>query len=289
MYFHDESCFHGHDYKKKIWLDTTVNQQKMPGKSKGRLIHDSEFIGPEGRIRVRGEDREYHPDDLDLDTQKIIYLGSNGDPQQDTKQLLVQVTRTLDIFEKKHSDCITVLVFDQSSTHALHREGALSTWDLTLKDGGIKDRKPKIPMKDTYYPLECTFLEKRGLVQHLQVLNKSRQKVQKGLKKILKERGCLVPNTRAKCKKQYSKALIYPPLVSTKPPCCLAGILLNYKDFWEQESALETIIKERGHKYVFIPKFYYELNSIEMYQGYSKTRYRQVKKTSFDHTKKAEC
>ncbi len=26
MYFHDESCFHGHDYKKKIWLDTTVDQ-----------------------------------------------------------------------------------------------------------------------------------------------------------------------------------------------------------------------------------------------------------------------
>jgi len=66
----------------------------------------------------------------------------------------------------------------------------------------------------------------------------------------------------------------------------LAGILLNYKDFWEQESALETMIKERGHKCVFIPKFYYELNPIEMYWGYGKTRYRQVKKTSFDYVKK---
>ncbi len=61
----------------------------MPGKSKGRLIYDSEFIGPKGRIRVRGEDREYHPDDLDLDARKIIYLGSNRDPWWDTKQLLV--------------------------------------------------------------------------------------------------------------------------------------------------------------------------------------------------------
>jgi len=52
----------------------------MPGKSKGRLIHDSEFISPEGRIRVRGEDREYYPNNLDLDARKIIYLGSNGDP-----------------------------------------------------------------------------------------------------------------------------------------------------------------------------------------------------------------
>ena len=36
---------------------------------------------------------------------------------------------------------------------------------------------------------------------------------------------------------------------------------------------------------MFLPKFYYEINLIEMYQGYSKTRYRQVKKTSFPDTK----
>src|ERR1700684_170112 len=35
FYFHDESCFHGYDYKKTIWLDKTTRQQKMPGKSKG--------------------------------------------------------------------------------------------------------------------------------------------------------------------------------------------------------------------------------------------------------------
>jgi hypothetical protein len=40
----------------------------MLGKSKGRLIYDSKFISPKGRIRVRGEDGEYYPNDLDLDT-----------------------------------------------------------------------------------------------------------------------------------------------------------------------------------------------------------------------------
>ncbi|PMD55885.1 uncharacterized protein K444DRAFT_695185, partial [Hyaloscypha bicolor E] len=67
MYFHDESCFHGFDYKKSLWL--ADNQQKMPGKSKGRLIHDSEFIGPEGRIRVPNNKGIFIPDDPNLDAR----------------------------------------------------------------------------------------------------------------------------------------------------------------------------------------------------------------------------
>jgi hypothetical protein len=71
----------------------------MPGKSKERLIHDSEFIGPEGHIRVPNNKGIFIPDNPDLNTRKIIYPGSNRDSWWDTKQLLVQITRTLDIFE----------------------------------------------------------------------------------------------------------------------------------------------------------------------------------------------
>ena len=78
MYFYDESCFHGFDYKKSLWL--ADSQQKMPGKSKGRLIHDSEFVGPKGRIRVLNNKGIFIPDDLDLDARQIIYPGSNRDP-----------------------------------------------------------------------------------------------------------------------------------------------------------------------------------------------------------------
>jgi len=52
----------------------------MPGKSKGRLIHDSEFMGPKGRIRVPNNRGIFILDDPDLDTRQIIYLGSNRDP-----------------------------------------------------------------------------------------------------------------------------------------------------------------------------------------------------------------
>jgi hypothetical protein len=40
----------------------------MPGKSKGRLIHDSEFVGPKGHIRVLNNKGIFIPDNSNLDT-----------------------------------------------------------------------------------------------------------------------------------------------------------------------------------------------------------------------------
>jgi hypothetical protein len=78
MYFHNKSYFHRFDYKKSLWL--ADNQQKMPGKSKGRLIHNSEFVGPKGRIKVPNNKGIFIPDDPDLNARQIICLGLNKDP-----------------------------------------------------------------------------------------------------------------------------------------------------------------------------------------------------------------
>ena len=43
----------------------------MPGKSKGKLIHVSDFIRPKGRINIPK---------LNLNARKIIYPGVGGDP-----------------------------------------------------------------------------------------------------------------------------------------------------------------------------------------------------------------
>ncbi|PVH74477.1 hypothetical protein DL98DRAFT_429424, partial [Cadophora sp. DSE1049] len=59
-------------------------------------------------------------------------------------------------------------------------------------------------------------------------------------------------------------------------------ILANYKDFFEQKSALEEKLLARGYKCLFLPKFHCELNLIEMYWAYYKNLYRQVWKTTFD-------
>jgi hypothetical protein len=70
-------------------------------------------------------------------------------------------------------------------------------------------------------------------------------------------------------------------LISDQPPCFLARILSSHYDFYHQKSAIANLIEERGHKYVFLPKLHCELNPIEMYWGYAKARYRQVKRNSF--------
>jgi hypothetical protein len=46
--------------------------------------------------------------------------------------------------------------------------------------------------------------------------------------------------------------------------CCMAQLLSKQDDFCCQESLLEQKIKARGHMCVFLPKFHYELNPIEM-------------------------
>jgi hypothetical protein len=154
-----------------------------------------------------------------------------------------------------------VLVFDQSSAHVSHREGALNAFDINLTDRG-----KKLTLKDTYYPPEYTILELRGTIQTLYTIDAQGNKVNKGVKTILQERGCWPEYTpNLKCKIRCPNPMAYPVPISNKPPCCLARILLTHKDFFEQKSAIRMLIEERGHKCVFIPKFHCELNAIEMY------------------------
>ncbi len=58
FYFYNKSCFHGYDYKKTIWLDSITRQQKMPRKSKGKLVHCSDFIRGLGFLALGVMDRK---------------------------------------------------------------------------------------------------------------------------------------------------------------------------------------------------------------------------------------
>ena len=106
------------------------------------------------------------------------------------------------------------------------------------------------------------------------IINAKGNKINKGVKTILQERGCYPKNLlNFKCKTKCPNLIVYLILISNSPPCCLARILLTYKDFFKQKSAIAILIKDRGYKCVFLLKFYCKLNAIEMYWGYSKAWY----------------
>ena len=54
------------------------------------------------------------------------------------------------------------------------------------------------------------------------------------------------------------------------PTCCMHKVLSLQADFWAEIPWLQQIIQDAGHKCYFLPKFHYELNSIEMYWGWVK-------------------
>jgi hypothetical protein len=70
---------------------------------------------------------------------------------------------------------------------------------------------------------------------------------------------------KAKCTgdNKYTNILSWP--AKKVATCYLARILANHKDFFKQKSALKKLLLFRGHKCLFLPKFYCELNLIKMY------------------------
>ena len=78
---------------------------------------------------------------------------------------------------------------------------------------------------------------------------------QKGLQAVLKEHGFDVSCLKAKC------SLVCP---FESQNCCIAQLFSQQEDFTNQESMLETFIKNLGHECLFLPKFHCELNPIEM-------------------------
>ena len=109
------------------------------------------------------------------------------------------------------------------------------------------------------------------------------------------ERRFDVSQLRAKCSPVW-------PIESQN--CCMAWLLSQQEDFINQESMLETLIKEKGHLCLILPKFHCELNPVEMvssdpvnfitmliykskYWGWCKYRYREYPKATFAEAK--EC
>ena len=77
----------------------------------------------------------------------------------------------------------------------------------------------------------------------------------KGLKQVLEEHSFNVTGMPAKCS---------PVCPIENDNCCMARLLSKQDNFHLQESLLEQKIKAKGHQCIFLPKFHYKLNPIEM-------------------------
>lgn len=215
----------------------------MRSKSRGRLIHVSDFINSEtGRLVLKDKDGN-----ITHDAQTIIYPGANSkDEWWDTKQLLVQMQKAIDIFNKAHPGKQALFIFDQSSAHASLPDDALKAFEMNKSDGG----KQRV-QRDTIILESNPTPEYRGQKQAMTLPNGE----QKGLKRTLEERGFNVHGLRAKCS---------PVCPIDSENCCMARLLSQQDDFKNQPSMLETLIHAAGHEVIFLPKFHCELNPIEM-------------------------
>ena len=214
----------------------------MQKKSRGRLIHVSEFINEKtGRLAVCDANGK-----IIKDARKVIYPGTNGDAWWDTTQLLAQVKTSIAIFDEAHPNCQALFIFDQSSAHASLAPDALRAFEMNKSNGG-KQRK----QKNTIIPLNNPDPRYRGKLQKMTLDNG----VPKGLQQVLEERGFDIKGLRSKCK---------PVCPFESQNCCMARLLSQQDDFKNQPSMLETLITSLGHQCIFLPKFHCELNPIEM-------------------------
>jgi len=227
-----------HSYSKRF----KEGQQKLPKKGWGRLIHVSDFVEEEnGRLIVRNQEGV-----VVKDARCITYPGTGGDPWWDHAQLLVQVDRAIVIFEEAHPNCVALFLFDHSSAHASLGSDALRAFDMNKGNGG-RQRK----QRDTVIPMNNPTVECHGKPQKMT----TEAGKQKGLQQTLEERGFTVCRMRVKCS---------PVCPFENNDCCMARLLSKQDDFRLQKSLLEERIGARGHICVFLPKFHYELNPIEM-------------------------
>jgi hypothetical protein len=197
--FHDECCFHANDMQRRAWL--REGQQPLQQKSRGRLIHVSEFITPEtGRLVVQAQDGT-----ITREARKVIFPGSNGDPWWDNVQFLQQMKEAIEVFELQHPGKTALFVFDHSSAHASLPPGALKAFEMNKSDGGAQRKQ-----HDTVIPASNPHPEFRGQVQKM-TLSDGRAK---GLECVLQERGF---ETR-----KFRQAKCSPVCPIESEGCCLA-------------------------------------------------------------------
>lgn len=244
---HDESCFESNDGTNVVWIEQ--GKTNLRPKGMGRSMMVSQFLCQchgHMEVEVTEELRQRFPLITQapgklLETLRIIKPGKNADGYWGNKDLVEQTQTALLLFEIQHPDCIGVFAFDNSANHHALATDALKASKLNKGDGG----------KNT--PLmRPGFFIKDGVVvtQPMQFIDPGGKKLQKGVQRILQERGLWTSNDM---RLDEARALL-----DAQP------------DFMSKKEWLEETVQQAGHKIIFYPKFHPEFNWIEMYWGSTK-------------------
>ena len=201
---------------------------------------------------------------------------------------------------------MAVFIFDCSSAHEAYAEDALIAHKMNQGPGGqqptMHDKiNPLTGLVQTMsFPADSTKIDAKGAL----VAGKP-----KGMEQILKEHGILPEMTakslngkvvgvckeckqsqvaRDKARKEAkaredeiegsglegladrSKAEAEDADLQRSHSCCMRHVLSLQSDFLLEKPLLQLVIEKAGHKCLFLPKFYCELNPIEMVWGQAK-------------------
>ncbi|KAG2743881.1 hypothetical protein P692DRAFT_201722673 [Suillus brevipes Sb2] len=316
---HNESIFCANELRRRVYV--TKGKMPLRKKGQGRAIHVSDFIVEQtGRLTLSEEQLHRNatlPDGQRLsctDSREIIYPGKNHDGFWTNDNLMKQIRNTILIFERIYPNAVAEFVFDQSSAHGAFAKDALNAKEMNVKPGG-KQRA----IHDTYIPMDNPHPELCGKLQKMNFpceLPHDHPDYEfrgqpKGMQRVLEERGLISVLKAAnkgkavgecqtcKLSREAQETLRCEALAAAQGGdepdelhahiareslgvnCCMRKMLANQQDFKAEKPYIQLIIKAAGHKCWFLPKFHCELNPIEMYWGWVKTRFRSAADGTF--------
>ncbi|KAJ7584549.1 hypothetical protein C8J56DRAFT_1027796 [Mycena floridula] len=193
--FHDETCVHANDQSSFVWM--REGEQPLRDKSRGRIVHFSEFILEKcGRLSLSPEECTAQdklpvapkPPGSENPLTVPAVPGPVEAPKKKgrKKKQTAEVKNAIEIFNIKFPDGVAVFIFDCSSAHEAFASDALLAHKMNRGPGGKqpKMRDTIIPGTQTVqsmvFPADCSDKDKDGNALAGQA---------KGMEYVLRERG----------------------------------------------------------------------------------------------------
>ena len=233
--YHDESIFHSNEDQGWAWVEEGMQTIRPKGQGKGIMVSDfiNEYNGYLQLTTEEFESARQHNPAIKKEARVLWKYGVADEGYWDNDNFIKQVKVAAQIAEVKFPAVShnLLFIFDQSSGHAAFPADALNVNRMNVKPGG---QQPA--MHDTVW---------NGKVQKMVFSDGT----PKGMKVVLRERGVDVHRLTA---------------------AQMKDILAKMEDFKNEKTLVERVLKARGHRCIFLPKYHCELNPIERVWGQAK-------------------